>query len=88
MLDEYTFSSAEMLRQKIGKILHGKSTDVVSFQGKFRDFKAACEICGSGYGSDSIFEKVKNASLAVKEGKAAYERDGYLFTRKNIICSY
>ncbi len=82
MLDEYTFSSAEMLRQKIGKILHGKSTDVVSFQGKFRDFKAACEICGSGYGSDSIFEKVKNASLAVKEGKAAYERDGYLFYKK------
>ncbi len=29
-----------------------------------------------------IFEKVKNATLMVKEGKAAYERDGFLFYEK------
>lgn len=79
MVDEYTFSRAEIVRQKVGKILHSNKQEMVSFRGRFQDFKAAYESCGLGYGSSSIFEKVTRAALAVKEGKAAYERDGYLF---------
>ena len=37
---------------------------------------------GGGYENTCIFEKVKNATLMVKEGKAAYERDGFLFYEK------
>ncbi len=83
MLNEYTFSSKEMLRQKIGGLLKAKSQAMVGFQGRFPDFKTASEILGGGgYENDNIFKKVKNAALAVKEGKAAYERDGFLFYEK------
>ena len=79
MIDEYTFSSMEMLKQKICAAYRNKSRPIVSFRGRFPDFKAAYEICGEGYGSDSIFEKVTNAALAVKSGRAVYERDGCVF---------
>lgn len=82
MIDEYTFSSMEMFRQKGRELFRGKSRDMVSFQGRFPDFNTASGACGKGYGSDSIFKKVTSATLAVKEGKAAYERDGYLFYEK------
>ncbi len=82
MLDEYTFSSKEMLRQRISGLLYRKSRQTISFQGRFPDFKTAYEVCGKGYGSDSIYEKVTSAALKVKEGRAAYERDGYLFYNK------
>lgn len=82
MIDEYTFSSMEMFRQKVRELFRGKSRDMVSFQGKFRDFGTAKKICGNGYGSENIFGKVSSAAITVKEGKAAYERDGYLFYEK------
>ena len=33
----------------------------------------------SGYDSDKIIEKVKDAALKVKNGEAAYERDSIVF---------
>lgn len=82
MIDEYTFSSMEMFRQKIRGVFRGKGQDMVSFQGRFPDFRTATEICGEGYGSENIFKKVSKAAITVKEGKAAYERDSYLFYEK------
>ncbi len=79
MIDEYTFSSRELLKQKICAVYRSKSKSIISFRGRFPDFKSAYEVCGNGYGSDSIFEKVTNAALAVKEGRAAFERDGCMF---------
>lgn len=79
MLDEYTFSPKEMLRQKVKGIFRRKNQPMVSFEGRFPDFETACGVCGKGYGSDSIFEKVTKAALIVKEGRAAYERDGSIF---------
>lgn len=37
---------------------------------------------GGGYDALSIYEKMKNAALLVREGKACYERDGVLFYEK------
>lgn len=83
MIDEYTFSKRELLYQKLSKYLKFwvKQKMIVSFEGRFADFDSARKLCG-GYEEQTIFEKVKNAAIAVKEGKACYERDGYLFYEK------
>ncbi len=51
------------------------------FYDSWAEANSDCE----GYNSNIIFEKVKEASLAVKEGRASYERDSVLFydTKKN-----
>ena len=84
MFDEYTFTSREMLRQKIERCLTfwRNRQAMVSFEGRFPSFEIAKEKCG-GYEEDTIFEKVKSAAISVKEGKACYERDGYLFYEKD-----
>lgn len=86
MKDEYTFDSNEMLRQKIRQILSfgKKQRGMVYFEGRFSDFKSARELClGKGYEGEQIFARVKESAIAVKEGRAAYERDGYLFYEKD-----
>ncbi|MEM6318755.1 MAG: methyltransferase, TIGR04325 family [Bacteroidota bacterium] len=50
----------------------------VQWHGNYPTWQAAAQRC-DGYDSDAIFEKVKNAALAVKAGKALYERDSVLF---------
>ncbi len=51
--------------------------------GYFGDYSTwgAALAASSGYDSDIILEKVKDALLAVKSGKAVYERDSVLFDR-------
>jgi len=51
--------------------------------GYFGDYSnwGAALAASSGYDSDIILEKVKDALLAVKSGKAVYERDSVLFDR-------
>lgn len=50
------------------------------WQGAYSSWEEAKEKC-TGYDADIIFEKVKYASLAVKEGRAVYERDSVLFDK-------
>lgn len=86
MIDEYTFSNNEMMRQKMRQILSFRKTQkgMVYFEGRFSDFESAEKVCfGKGYEDDKIFVKVKKSAMAVKEGKACYERDGYLFYEKD-----
>jgi putative methyltransferase (TIGR04325 family) len=46
--------------------------------GDYQDWKSADVDC-SGYDGDAIFERVKGAVLKVKNGEAAFERDGIAF---------
>ena len=57
---------------------------MVSYSGDFDSFAEAAKLCGGGYSSEAIFEKVKNAALAVAHGEAVYERDSFLFYEKAI----
>lgn len=57
---------------------------MVSYNGDFKSFREAAKLCGGGYSTETIFNKVKNAALAVANGEAAYERDSFLFYEKAI----
>lgn len=48
------------------------------FSGDFSSWKEV-EDLSEGYDSDIIFDRVKEASLKVKKGEAAYERDSVIF---------
>ena len=66
------------------KSLFIKKNKVVSYSGRYSSFGEAASICGKGYSDEAIFEKVKNSTLAVVNGEAAYERDSCLFYEKKI----
>jgi len=48
------------------------------WRGNFASWHEAADKC-SGYNADNIIEKVKSATLKVKNGEAIYERDAMLF---------
>lgn len=48
------------------------------FSGNYRTWVEACR-ASSGYDSELILEKVRDALLKVKQGEAVYERDSVLF---------
>jgi len=50
----------------------------IRFEGEFISWDAAAACC-SGYDAKHILEKVLDATLKVKKGEAAYERDSVLF---------
>jgi putative methyltransferase (TIGR04325 family) len=50
------------------------------FRGEYPTWSAA-QAASSGYGRPSILEKVREATLKVKNGEAVYERDSVLFDR-------
>lgn len=52
----------------------------VRFHGDYPTWEAAQRDC-AGYDAGSILDRVREASLAVKEGRAAFERDSVLFDR-------
>ena len=62
---------ADLLRGRFGAI---------RFRGDYPTWEAALRECG-GYDDGDILERVTRASLAVKEGRSAYERDSVLFDR-------
>ncbi len=62
-----------------------KVTPTVEYIGDFDSFEKAKNEC-EGYGAQTIFDKVSKSTLAVIDGKAKYERDGYLFYDK--ACNY
>lgn len=82
MIDEYTFDNKEMLKQKIKGVFAKKGHEMVMFQKKIASFEIARNMC-EGYEADQIFNKIKKAALEVKNGKACYERDGYLFYERD-----
>lgn len=51
--------------------------------GDYSDWQAAVNDC-TGYDEDGIFDKVKQATLKVKNGEARYERDSVLFYDESI----
>lgn len=48
------------------------------WHGNYKSWQEAKESC-SGYDSGIIIEKVRDSSLKIKEGKAVYERDSFIF---------
>src|SRR4030066_2158784 len=50
------------------------------FYGNYRTWEEAQKLC-SGYDSDVILNKVREAALKVKNGEAAYEKDSALFDK-------
>jgi len=52
----------------------------INFKGKYNLWNEAVKHA-TGYDTELILEKVKNASLQVKNGEAAYERDSVLFDK-------
>lgn len=68
------------MKDKIKK-LYGKLRKVqqeVNYEGDFQTWDEAKKRC-EGYDSDAIFQKVTNAAMQVKEGKALFDRDSVLF---------
>jgi putative methyltransferase (TIGR04325 family) len=64
-----------ILRSLRKVLLADRST---SFQGEFANWEEA-QAASEGYDSDNILHKVKGATLQVKHGEAAYERDSVIF---------
>lgn len=52
--------------------------DQIRFEGNYSSWEAAAAQC-TGYDSDHILAKVLDATLKVKRGEAAYERDSVVF---------
>lgn len=50
----------------------------IYWEGDYKSWDEASALC-KGYDASEVFEKVKSASLAVKNGNAVFERDGVLF---------
>lgn len=51
------------------------------WEGDYKLWANALEITGKGYASDNILKKVLDATLQVKQGLAAYERDSVIFEK-------
>lgn len=73
-----------MLKRFLSIIKLHHAQDLVSYSGSFETWDEASRLCGRGYNSEAIFEKVKTAALTVARGDAAYERDSFLFYDKAI----
>ena len=57
-----------------------RKTHEYGYSGNFSSWEEATQ-ASTGYDSDVIFNKVKNALLEVKEGRAVYERDSVIFDK-------
>jgi len=55
--------------------LNGKG---IRFEGSYKSWEEAAALC-TGYDAESILDKVLEATLKVKRGEAAFERDSVLF---------
>jgi len=56
------------------------SSHRISFSGDYCDWNSAKAEC-SGYEAPNILEKVRSATLKVKNGEAAFERDSVIFSK-------
>lgn len=60
------------------KIVHKKQGEPIQFDGDFATWAEARVQCG-GYAAENILSKVLDATLKVKRGEAAFERDSVVF---------
>lgn len=58
----------------------GASIEPPVFSGDYSSWEVAAAECG-GYDADQIFAKIKEAVIAVRDGRAAFERDSVLFEK-------
>ncbi len=81
LLNKFRLSKKEKIIDRVRKLFNNSSSEWVTFEGSYSDFAAVSDnLCGGvGYNADAIFEKVSSAALKVRDGKACFERDGYLF---------
>lgn len=56
----------------------------IYFEGDFATWKEACAQC-TGYDAKEILDKVLTATLKVKRGEAAFERDSVLFDKVDYV---
>ena len=68
------------LWRRLAPSAHPKAQNEFGWFGDYPDWKAA-ESASEGYGTEVIARKVLDATLAVKQGRAAFERDSVLFDR-------
>ena len=66
------------LNKAINLLVPKKGNVNYGWSGNYSSWKEVSVLC-NGYDDKIIFEKVKSASLAVKNGKALFERDSVLF---------
>lgn len=66
----------DRIKKLYGKLV--KRQQEVNYAGDFQTWSEAKKNC-EGYDSNSIFEKVSNAAMQVKNGKALFDRDSVLF---------
>lgn len=64
----------------IEKVMRPASKCAISYSGDYRDWNEARN-CSVGYDAENIISKVRDATHAVIDGKAVFERDSCLFDR-------
>ncbi len=71
------------LAELIPPVVHRLRAALLKRQGMYGNFASWDEAArhGDGYGDATILDRVRSATLAVRDGKAAFERDGVLFDR-------
>jgi putative methyltransferase (TIGR04325 family) len=60
---------------RVARHLRGKG---IRFEGNYKTWEEAAALC-TGYDAESILDKVLEATLKVKRGEAAFERDSVIF---------
>jgi putative methyltransferase (TIGR04325 family) len=75
-MNKLKFLLRELIPPLLWKTLKGRGN--CFYSGDYSSWEDA-KLATTGYSSDSILAKVKEASLQVKQGKALYERDSVLF---------
>jgi putative methyltransferase (TIGR04325 family) len=75
-MNKLKFLLRELIPPLLWKTLKGRGN--CFYSGDYSSWEDA-KLATTGYSSDSILSKVKEASLQVKQGKALYERDSVLF---------
>ena len=66
------------------RCLQQMSGETIRFYGEFANWQEAAAKC-PGYGADHILTKVLDATLKVRRGEAAYERDSVVFDRPEFV---
>lgn len=73
----------QKLKSKVVNLFRPKTRPAIEMSGDYKSFSEAEKFC-EGYDGKAIIEKVSGSTMAVLEGKAAYERDGFLFYEKAV----
>lgn len=83
MTDRYVFTKKDRIISIIKNTLYmlRGNKKVLDFYGEYSSWEDAQKAC-KGYDTNTIFEKVKSAAIAVRNGDAYFERDSCLFYEK------